>query len=354
MNSSYFENLTRITDAQSFAFSPENPTGTRGGGTKGNPHEKLNAWRNVDPGETITLVDTDGPGVLESMWFGGVNNWSLILRIYWDGCDYPAVEAPLSAFFAYPFYNNIEDMNGNYPAFSSAAVMVAPCRGMNCYWQMPFLRHCRITLENRNPRHTYSTYYIITGKKCPLPENTAYFHASYRQAMPNPADREYVVIDGIRGKGHFVSISLGVNINGNNGCWVEGEVKMFIDDDQYPSINYTGTEDYFCGSYCFGNDEAMHKYQQYGGLYSGMYAVLGADRTKQYNVQPRHMAYRWHIPDPIHFNESFRMTIQTLRTVLPYGLAPSRDDYVSVAYWYQTLPSAPLAPLPTDLEMNLS
>lgn len=350
----YFEDITRISDAHSFAFSPENPTGVRGGGTRGGPHDKLNAWRVVQPGETITLVDTDGPGVIESMWFGGYNGWNMILRIYWDGCDYPAVEAPLSAFFAYPFHTNLEDMNGDYPAFSSAMVMVAPCRGMNCYWQMPFLRHCRMTLENRHPSEERWTYYTITGKKCPLPENTAYFHASYRQARPNPPDREYVVIDGIRGKGHFVGMSMGVNVNGNNGCWVEGEVKMFLDGEEYPSINYTGTEDYFCGSYCFGNDEALHKYQQHCGPYAGMYAVLGSHTERQYDVQPRYMAYRWHIPDPIHFDESFRMTMQTLRTIPAYGLRPSQDDYFTVAYWYQTLPSAPLAPLPGDEEMDLT
>lgn len=350
----YFEDVTRISNATSFAFSPENPDGRRGGGTQGGPHDKLNACREIAPGETITLMDMDGPAMLESMWFGGNNGWNMILRIYWDGCENPSVEAPLSAFFAYPFHSNVTDMNGNYPSFSSAAVMAAPCRGFNCYWQMPFLRHCRITLENRHPHNTLWTYYIITGKKCELPDNIAYFHASYRQARPTLSDREYVIIDGVRGKGHFVGLSLGVNVNSNNGCWVEGEVKMFIDGDKYPSINYTGTEDYFCGSYCFGNDEANGRYQQYGGLYAGMYAVLGADKSVRYNVQSRYMAYRWHLPDPIHFEESFRMTIQTLRTIPAYGMVASRDDYISVAYWYQTLPFEPLKPLPSDAEMDLT
>lgn len=126
---------------------------------------------------------------------------------------------------------------------------------------------------------------------------------------------------------------------------------MYIDGDSHPSINYTGTEDYFCGSYAFGYDNArLEKYTPYSGQYAGMFAVLGG-HVEHYRYQPRFMMYRWHVPDPIFFDRDFRMTLQHMHFT-PHGHRPRRDDYASVAYWYQTLPSAPLAPLPPDEEIE--
>lgn len=142
-----------------------------------------------------------------------------------------------------------------------------------------------------------------------------------------------------------MGVTLATGMNGNNTCWVEGEARMYIDDDKYPSIHYTGTEDYFCGSYGFGNDVQIKSYQTYSGLYSGMYAIYGDNRAF-YNGQQRFLLYRFHISDPIHFETGFRMTLDNMGWT-----GPRYDDYTSCAYWYQTLPSAPLKPLPSDKEM---
>lgn len=142
-----------------------------------------------------------------------------------------------------------------------------------------------------------------------------------------------------------MGVTLATGMNGNNTCWVEGEARMYIDDDKYPSIHYTGTEDYFCGSYGFGNDVQIKSYQTYSGLYSGMYAIYG-DNREFYNGQQRFLLYRFHIVDPIHFETKFRMTLDNMGWT-----GPRYDDYTSCAYWYQTLPSAPLKPLPSDKEM---
>lgn len=345
------EDITRITKSTTFAFSPENYTGKKDGGSTGKPWEKLRPCISVKPGDTAILADTDGPGVIQSMWFGGYNGWNFILRIYWDGQDYPSVETPLNAFFGYGFYNTHTDATGKFPTLNSAAVLVAPCRGMNCYWQMPFRKHCKITLENRSPREEYCSYYTITGQKTEVSEDCAYFHASYRQERPVALNQEYTVIDGICGTGQYVGTALFAGINGNNGCWVEGEAKMFIDSNEYPSINYTGTEDYFGGSYAWGYDAELGRYQSFSGQYVGMYAVIGDDKSR-YNSQPRFMAYRWHIADPIHFSSDFRMTLQNLGN-FAYGQRSRRDDYATVAYWYQTLPSVPLKPLPDDEALDM-
>ena len=134
-------------------------------------------------------------------------------------------------------------------------------------------------------------------------------------------------------------------MNGHNTCWVEGEANMYIDGDTYPTMNYTGTEDYFGGSYGFGNDIYLNRYQTFSGLYTGLYAILG-DTKEMYNHQKRFMLYRWHVKDPVYFDEDFKMTIDNLGWT-----GPRYDDYTSVAYWYQTEPKPVPFTLPEDKEL---
>ena len=142
-----------------------------------------------------------------------------------------------------------------------------------------------------------------------------------------------------------VGVTLATGMNGNNTCWVEGEAKMYIDDDQYPSMNYTGTEDYFCGSYGFGNDIILNNYQTFSGMYTGLFAIMG-DNREFYNGQQRFLLYRFHEKDPVYFSKNFKMTIDNLGWT-----GPRYDDYTSVAYWYLEKPSKLAKELPSDEEM---
>ncbi len=346
----FVPDISKRRRTETLVFSPENPTGSRAGGSRGTDCEKLRPCVAIAPGERLTLVDTDGPGVIRSMWFTGDVCQSLVLRIYWDNQQYPSVEAPLGSFFGYGFPDVTANREGNFPTLSSAMIMVAPCRGMNCYWPMPFGGHCLVTLENRRPDKPLTVYYAITMEMGAIEPDALYFHAAYRQEFPVTRGKAYTIIDGIRGEGHFAGVSMAVGTNSPNGCWVEGEAKMYLDGDQYPTVNYTGTEDYFCGAYAFGYDRGANtRYQPYSGLYAGMYALLGGE-GERYCYQPRFMMYRLHVPDPICFQQSFRMTLQNMEFT-PYGHRGRRDDFSSCAYWYQTLPSAPLAALPPDEEL---
>ena len=321
-----------------FAFSAENPTGTRNGGTKGKDCDKLNPCIAIAPGETVTLCDVDGPGMISHICFTGYIGHNFILRIYWDGADSPSVEAPVNSFFGCGYDENFADRDGNYPVLNSALLLVAPGRGYNSYFEMPFRKRCRITMENRGDKPN-TLYYMITGWQGELPEDIGYFHAVYRQEHPVTKGRSYTVLDGIKGRGRFVGLTLSVGVNGHNTCWVEGEAKMYIDGETYPSLNYTGTEDYFCGSYAFGNDIALKHYQTFSGMYVGLYAILG-DSTEMYNAQKRFMLYRFHAKDEIWFDSSFTMKMDNLGWT-----GPRYDDYTSTAFWYQDAP----APLPFEL-----
>ena len=252
--------LYRIKNRKSFGFSAENPTGQKNGGTKGKDCEKLSPCIQIAPGETVTLCDTDGPGMITHIWFTGYVGHSFVMRIYWENEEFPSVEAPISAFFGCAYDENFKDRDGNYIVLNSAKILTAPGRGFNSYWEMPFAKHCRITMENRGKKEE-TLYYMISGWYGEIPQDAGYFHAAYRQEHPVTKGRAYTIIDGIEGRGCFAGLTLATGMNGNNTCWVEGEAKMYIDDDQYPSMNYTGTEDYFCGSYGFGNDIILNRYQ---------------------------------------------------------------------------------------------
>ena len=336
--------LYRIKNRQSFGFSAENPTGQKNGGTKGKDCEKLRPCIQIAPGETVTLCDTDGPGMITHIWFTGYVGHSFVMRIYWENEEFPSVEAPISAFFGCAYDENFKDRDGNYIVLNSAKILTAPGRGFNSYWEMPFAKHCRITMENRGKKEE-TLYYMISGWYGEIPQDAGYFHAAYRQEHPVTKGRAYTIIDGIEGRGCFAGLTLATGMNGNNTCWVEGEAKMYIDDDQYPSMNYTGTEDYFCGSYGFGNDIILNRYQTFSGMYTGLFAIMG-DNREFYNGQQRFLLYRFHEKDPVYFSKNFKMTIDNLGWT-----GPRYDDYTSVAYWYLEKTSKLAKELPSDEEM---
>lgn len=336
--------LYRIKNRQSFGFSAENPTGQKNGGTKGKDCEKLRPCIQIAPGETVTLCDTDGPGMITHIWFTGYVGHSFVMRIYWENEEFPSVEAPISAFFGCAYDENFKDRDANYIVLNSAKILTAPGRGFNSYWEMPFHKHCRITMENRGKKEE-TLYYMISGWYGEISQDAGYFHAAYRQEHPVTKGRAYTIIDGIEGRGCFAGVTLATGMNGNNTCWVEGEAKMYIDDDQYPSMNYTGTEDYFCGSYGFGNDIILNRYQTFSGMYTGLFAIMG-DNREFYNGQQRFLLYRFHEKDPVYFSKNFKMTIDNLGWT-----GPRYDDYTSVAYWYLEKPSKLAKELPSDEEM---
>ena len=336
--------LFQIRQRESFGFSAENPTGTREGGTHAKDCEKLRPCIDIEPGETVVLCDTDGPGMITHIWFTGYVGHSFVMRIYWDNEEFPSVEAPISAFFGCAYDENFKDRDGKYVVLNAATMLTAPGRGYNSYWEMPFYKHCKITMENRGEQKQ-TLFYMISGWHGEIPEDSGYFHAVYRQEHPVQKGRSYTVLDNVEGPGMFAGVCFSSGMNGNNTCWVEGEIQMYIDGAKYPSMNYTGTEDYFCGSYGFGNDIILNKYQTFSGLYTGLYAILG-DNEEFYNQQQRFLLYRFHVKDPVYFSKSFKMTMDNLGWT-----GPRYDDYTSVAFWYQQKPGKLPFELPADAEM---
>ena len=346
-------NLSRLSAAQTRSISAENFTGAKGGGgmaTEGNgavyARDLGRGWKispsvSIKAGDTFTVADIAGSGAIQQIWLTPSGPWRYsILRIYWDGQEQPSVECPLGDFFAMPW--------GRYAPLVSLPVCVNPGRAFNCYWEMPFRQHCRITLTNIGDEVMH-LYYQVNYTLTDVPADCAYFHAQFRHTNPLPYKQDYTILDGVRGHGHYVGTAMGWGVN-NSGWWGEGEIKFFLDGDgEWPTICGTGTEDYFCGSYNFEHP-VTHQYQEFCTPYSGLHQVLRPDGL--YRSQMRFAMYRWHVMDPVRFTSDLRITNQALGwrndgAWRPDGrYLPLQDDICSVAYWYQTLPTAPFPALP--------
>ena len=341
-------NLSRLSNAQSRSISPENFNGAKGmggmatEGTGKNCAKDLGqGWKvspsvKVAPGETLEMANIEGPGAIQQIWLTPTGNWRFsILRIYWDDQEHPSVECPVGDFFACGW--------GKYAQVSSLAICVNPGSAFNCYWEMPFQKKCRMTLSNLDDKEMV-LYYQINYTLTEIPSDAAYFHAQFKRTNPLPYKEDYTILDGVSGKGHYVGTYMAWGVN-NNGWWGEGEIKFYMDgDDKFPTICGTGTEDYFCGSYNFDVGKENGGYREFTTPYAGLPQVLRPDGLYQSNT--RFGMYRWHIMDPIRFQSELRVTIQALGWRSGGRYLPLQDDIASVAYWYQTLPTVPFAPLP--------
>ena len=338
-------NLSRVSGALTRSISPENFTGEKGKGgmaTSGTGEKcardlgqgwKVSPSVKIGPGETFEIANIEGSGAVQQMWMTPIGHWRCsILRIYWDDQEQPSVECPMGDFFACGWQK--------YAQVSSLAVCVNPGSAFNCYWEMPFRKRCRMTVTNIDATDLI-LYYQVNYTLTEVPEDCAYFHAQFRRTNPLPYKEDYTILDGVVGQGQYVGTYMAWGVN-NNGWWGEGEIKFFMDGDrEFPTICGTGTEDYFCGSYNF---DVGGQYQEFTTPYAGLSQVLRPDGTYQANT--RFGMYRWHIVDPVRFASDLRVTIQALGWRSGGRYLPLQDDIASVAFWYQTLPTAPFPALP--------
>jgi len=345
-------NLCRLSKAQTRSLSAENFTGEKGKGGMATEGTGMSAGRElgqgwkispcvtIKEGQTFVLANIQGSGAIQQIWMTPSGNWRYsILRIYWDGEKEPSVEVPVGDFFACGW--------GKYAQVNSLAVCVNPGSAFNCYWVMPFRKSCRITFENIDTK-AMTLFYQVNYTLTEVPADAACFHAQFRRSNPLALERDHVILDGVKGWGHYIGTYMCWQSN-NTGWWGEGEVKFFIDGDgKFPTICGTGTEDYFCGSYGFVVDD---KYREYTTPYAGMPQVITPDGLWQ--SQQRFGLYRWHIMDPVRFEKDLKVTMQGLGWRNDGRYLPLQDDISSVAFWYQQEPHAAFSKLPPKNQLEI-
>lgn len=308
--------------------------------------------RPIKPGQTIEIFNEDGPGEIRHIWMT-IPTWSnsntlksVVLRMYWDNEKDPSVETPVGDFFGLGL--------GTYTTFTSALIAVLPDQALNSYFPMPFRKHGRITITNEGTREITDFYWNIDWvKPASIDADAAYLHAEYHQCAPckgwykgNFYDRDfkearkdprwfntsgngnYVILD-TKGDGQFVGVTFSV-LQNQWGGWNEGDEMIWIDGEKDTRIHGTGGEDYFNGAWGF----------------SKLYATpfVGLTEFTGWQAGSRFSLYRWHLPAPIRFHKSIKVTIED-------GMQNLRsDNFYSVAFWYQKEPHTPYPPLPPVAE----
>ena len=362
MQGNFFTNgmacLPMIDGGRSRSICMENPTGEKGKGgmasgvlgpgRKGSP-----AIRNLPSGETRTIADVDGPGVIQHIWItiseaseaGYFTLSDVILRMYWDHEETPSVEVPLGDFFLNGF--------STYCQVNSMPIVVNPVRGYNCYFPMPFRKHAKITIENQHAGEVKSFFFQIDYTLYDeIPGNTAYFHAQYRRQRTTQLKQDYVILDQVQGSGQYVGTYM-AHTALERYWYGEGELKFFLDGDQeYPTICGTGLEDYFGGGFGFVVDqrkETLAEETLYQTPFLGFHYFSQKEPHHSWRFEgacpPMRSFYRFHIMDPIRFAQNLKVTAQQIG-ICNRGLFERQDDISTVAYWYQTEPHGAFPVLP--------
>jgi D-arabinan exo alpha-(1,3)/(1,5)-arabinofuranosidase (non-reducing end) len=309
-------------------------TGANDDGNWGNP---------VKAGETRTLAELTGPGIIKHFWTTIATNEQyhlkrIVIRMYWDGQSRPAVEAPIGDFFGLGL--------GEYYLWNSGPLSVGSQKALNSFFPMPFRKSARITVTNEGEQDIRGFYFNFDWEKHKsLPDDIAYFHAEYRQAVPNdgwtgdwtrngedkvnkhknPVGKGNYEFFEAEGRGHFVGVTHSV-LQNQGDWWGEGDEMIFIDDRDKPKIIGTGSEDYYLGAWCYGNCGIS----PFGSIQPTFaYPRYGNPKNGRDNRGARWMVYRFHTDSPIPFNEYFKMTME-------HGHGNHRsDNWYTTAYWYQ-------------------
>jgi hypothetical protein len=333
-------NVAILKTGKSRSISAENPTGEVGGG--GKESSKIGKGRKGRPsitlpqGKETILADISGAGLINSFWITCPEKngkcfyvlRDLVFRMYWDNSPFPSVEVPLGDFFCCGF--------GERAKINALPLAVNPTGGMNCFFPMPFRKGAKITIENQCATDLPDFFFQINYTLDDVPDNAAYFHAQWRRENITTPKKDFIILDGVSGKGHYMGAYLAWNTLGRS-WWGEGELKFFIDGDKdYPTICGTGTEDYFGGAWCF--------YETHNGVTDEV-TYSTAFMGHPYYEKPRHGLYRFHVMDPIVFDSDIRVTVQQIGYG-PAGLFERTDDVSSVAYWYQDKPYGKFPKLP--------
>ena len=293
------------------------------------------SWK-VKKGEKVNILDVGGAGVITRIWITiaptheKLSRNDIVIRMYWDGNPFPSVESPVGPFFG-------QGWDESYH-FISAPLAAAPRDGnaMVSYFAMPFAKGAKIEIENQSNIDIDALYFNIDYNEMKqLPPDMGRFHAwyNYKITDANPegenewgvlgeqgknkdGKNNYLIAD-IKGKGQFVGLNY--YVNSPSPMWYgEGDEMVFIDGEKLPSINGTGTEDFFNSSWS-PKEIYMHPYFGYARVNDGETGWLG-----------RTHCYRFFIDDPVYFDKSCRFTIEHgHNNCLTLELS-------TVAYWYQS------------------
>ena len=274
----------------------ENPSSEKGTGGMENKGAKGHPYDILKAGETKVLLHVQTSGIITRMWFTIQDRSPKMLRslkieMFWDGNEKPAVSVPFGDFFG----NGL----GKLVAHENALFSNPEGRSFNCFIPMPFKTGAKVAVTNESDTDLDMLFYDIDFVKIKEWNNSnLYFHCFWNRDTATTPGVDYTILPKIEGKGRFLGVNFGVIANPvyQKSWWGEGEVKMYLDDDdKNPTLVGTGTEDYI--GTAWGQSKFTNRYT----------GCLVADSENDCWT-----FYRYHIPDPVMFRTDCRVTIQAM------------------------------------------
>ncbi len=284
--------------------SAENPTGEPGKGGITNKGAKGDAYTLIAPNSKHVIFDQTGAGIITKIWSANSIIWNedmrrnVIINIYWDGEDKPAVSVPFAEFFG----NSL----GVYRKYETALFSNPEARSHNSFIQMPYRKAAKIEIVNETPTMIMFYYKINFLKVDALPEDALYFHAYWNRNLRTDLGVDYEILPKVEGEGRFIGSHIGfIGDTVYRDSWFgEGEVKIYLDeDDKYPTLCGTGTEDYIGTAWGQGEFTTLHQ---------------GAPITDNKNCL--YTFYRYHLQDPVYFDSGCKVTLQTMGNAVRWKL----------------------------------
>lgn len=290
--------------------SAENPTAEKGKGGMTNKGAKGDAYTLIAPNSKSIIFDQEGAGMITKIWSANSVVWSsemrrnVIINMYWDGEDKPAVSVPFAEFFG----NGL----GIFKRFETALFSNPEGRSHNSFIQMPYRKGAKIEIVNNTGTMIMFYYKINFLKVDELPEDAMYFHAFWNRDLKTELGVDFQILPKVEGEGRFLGTHIGVigDTVYQDSWFGEGEVKIYLDgDDKYPTLCGTGTEDYIGSGW--GQGEFTTQCQ--GSLVSD-------DKLCLYSF------YRYHLADPIYFRNDCKVTIQQMGNAVRTRLRQMAKD----------------------------
>jgi hypothetical protein len=293
LNAQEWYKLPEGTETRWASF--ENPSAARGKGGAENKKAKGHPSEMFAPGETKTLLNTTGAGVIQRIWMTISDRTPKVLRairieMYWDGSTTPAVSVPLGDFFGVGL--------GRKVAFQNAMFSDPEGRSFNSYVPMPYRKSARIVLVNESDKAVNLFYDVNFQQVKAHGPDVLYFHAYWSRVEKTELAKDFIILPNVKGKGRYLGMNMGIITDPlyEKSWWGEGEVKIYLDGDKdLPTLNGTGTEDYIGTGW--GQGAFAHDFQG---------CLIADEPGRQWAF------YRYHIPDPVFFSKNCEVAIQIM------------------------------------------
>jgi len=230
---------------------------------------------------------------------------STVLEMEFDGES--TVWVPIGDFFGTGYKTS---------AYTSWVSNVSDSGEMALFFPMPFQNSAKITVHNFGKQTVELLKMEVYNSNWEWDDRSLYFHANWRNysnvATSKKRDVNFITISG---KGKYVGDALTL-FNNSYEWWGEGDEKIYVDGEKFPSNFGTGTEDYYGYAWCSVADFSAPFIAQ---------PIGDGNRSPGLTVNNR-----WRSLDVIPFDKSLKFDMEI------WHWADTKIDYAPTTYWYGT------------------